>query len=42
MNKSHKKLLKLQIKAQNAITRKKAAKILDKYRKKITKMSEVI
>jgi len=34
------KLIKLQSKAQDCISRKQALKILKKYNKKITKMSE--
>mgnify|MGYP003128775206 CR=1 FL=1 len=42
IKKDTQKLLKLQKKAQESLTRKKALKILKKYRKKITKMSEVV
>ena len=40
MNKHAKKLIKLQSKAQECVSRDKAVKILKKYDKKMTKMSE--
>ena len=40
LNKHELKLIKLQSKAQDCISRTKAQKILHKYRKKILKMSE--
>ena len=40
MNKHAKKLIKLQSKAQECVSREKAVKILKKYGKKMTKMSE--
>ena len=45
MEKAEKKLIKLQTKAQECVSRKKAQKILkkeDKVRGKMTKLSEVI
>ena len=45
LNKQHKKLIKLNSKAQECVSREKAIKILakeGKVRKKMTKMSEVI
>jgi len=42
LNKQAKKLIKLQTKAQECLSRKKAAKIIKKYDKKIIKMSEVV
>ena len=40
MNKASKKLVKLQVKAEKALTRQKALKILAKHRKKLAKISE--
>ena len=40
MNKLAKKLIKLQSKAQDCVSREKAVKIMKKYDKKIIKMSE--
>jgi hypothetical protein len=40
LNKQAQKLIKLQTKAQDCVSRKKAVKILKKYDKKIIKMSE--
>ena len=42
MNKHERKLLKLQTEAQSCISRKKAAKILKKAHKKMTKISEAM
>ena len=42
MNKQAKKLIKLQTKAQDCVSREKAVKILHKYRKKSAKMSEAL
>jgi len=42
LNKYERKLIKLQSKAQDCISREQAQKILKKHRKKITKMSEAI
>jgi hypothetical protein len=42
LNKQEQKLLKLQTKAQDCVSREKAVKLIKKYDKKITKMSEVV